>query len=183
MKHVWKGQRMGGDPADTGSTEWVEYSEVIVRRFWSRVMKSDECWEWIGATNDAGYGQMNVSGKCLYAHRMSYEIHRGSIVAGLCVLHRCDNPPCVNPAHLSLGTKRDNTQDMLAKGRHGAMVKPECVLRGSRHGLAKLNEQKVVEIRRLGGLVSQRKLAASYGVSQGTIRDVLNRSLWKHVTA
>lgn len=86
--------------------------------FETRVERTAECWLWRGIINpQTGYGQTHrlLGGS---AHRASWRIHRGEIPKGLCVLHRCDNPPCVNPDHLFLGTMRDNTQDAIAKGRH-----------------------------------------------------------------
>jgi len=79
---------------------------------------ADECWEWTKARHKAGYGAIGANGRRAYGHRVSYELNVGPIPPGMCVLHRCDNPPCVNPSHLFLGTLRDNTQDMLRKGRH-----------------------------------------------------------------
>ena len=85
--------------------------------FWSLVNKTPGCWEWIGRFGNAGYGQVKRNGKNKGAHRISYELTHGAIPAGLCVLHRCDNRKCVRPDHLFLGTKRDNTRDMIQKGR------------------------------------------------------------------
>jgi hypothetical protein len=89
-------------------------------RFWEKVKKSDtnDCWEWQSTTNNKGYGTISIKGRSRLAHRFSYEIHNGSIPNGLNVLHRCDNPLCCNPAHLFLGTQRDNIADMVAKGRN-----------------------------------------------------------------
>lgn len=95
-------------------------------RFWAKVDKGSdaECWEWTASRNSYGYGQLAVvlpSGKRpRLAHRLSWELHVGPIPEGMCILHRCDNPPCVNPSHLFIGTKADNYRDMRAKGRDGS---------------------------------------------------------------
>lgn len=91
-------------------------------RFWSKVVKTDTCWIWIGAgsTSKKGYGQIRLpgaKGRQTSAHRVSWILHRGEIPIGLDVLHKCDNPPCVNPDHLFLGTNQDNVNDKVSKGR------------------------------------------------------------------
>lgn len=90
-----------------------------VERFWSRVAigSADECWPWQRGVNQSGYGQISIEGKQLGAHRVSYELHYGPIPTGLHILHTCDNPACVNPAHLCTGTHGDNVQDAIVKGR------------------------------------------------------------------
>jgi hypothetical protein len=105
-------------------------------RFWGKVRKvKGGCWEWQGfrlptGGHKLGYGQMVVRSlrRPVNTHRIAWVIEHGTIPAGLCVCHRCDNPPCVNPAHLFLGTARDNTRDMIAKGRqgHGSTPRPTC---------------------------------------------------------
>lgn len=130
------------------------------------------CWEWF-ASKRHGYGQINVEGTPLAAHRVSYEVHRGPIPDGLHVCHHCDNPACINPEHLFLGTNDDNMADRDAKGRG-------IIFRGEGHGSSKLTEADVRAIRAAKG-VSQRKLAEVYGVSGKQICMVRNGKQWAHV--
>jgi hypothetical protein len=93
----------------------------VAERFFAKVVQSagDECWHWTAFCDRRGYGQFSTRDMpSARAHRVSWVIHHGQIPDGMCVLHRCDNPPCVNPAHLFLGTLRDNVHDMMTKGRH-----------------------------------------------------------------
>jgi hypothetical protein len=91
----------------------------LLERFWRKVRKTDGCWEWTASFRGLGYGQIKVNQKMLYAHRVSWEMANGPIPDGLCVLHHCDNPPCVNPDHLFLGTQADNMRDKVRKNRQG----------------------------------------------------------------
>jgi len=93
--------------------------KTVEERFWAKVDKTDSCWVWTGATLRRGYGQIRIPvKKAKQAHRLSWEIHNGPIPDGMLVCHKCDNPPCVNPAHLFLGTQSDNNKDCVRKGRH-----------------------------------------------------------------
>lgn len=94
-------------------------SRPLAERFWEKVEKYEKCWEWIGSKNNMGYGRINVDGKALLAHRVSYSINVEPIESTIKVLHICDNPLCIRPDHLRLGTQKDNQQDMAKKGRWG----------------------------------------------------------------
>jgi hypothetical protein len=177
-------------------------------RFWRNVDKrcAEECWPWMGPTDVDGYGIFKVDRRRKRAHRVAFEMHTGSIDASLLVCHRCDNPCCCNPIHLFQGTNADNVRDRHAKGRdakgdaNGMRLHPESRLRGDEHwtrkkperlahqkgeahGMAKLTESNVIEIRRIyaSGGFSQQRLADIYGVSQRSIGDVIRRKKWSHV--
>lgn len=152
---------------------------TIERRFWAKVTKTATCWLWIGASN--GYGRFNIDGTIEYAHRVSFMLAHGAIPAGMAVCHNCpggDNPLCVNPAHLFLGTQADNNADCRAKGRHSNGVRP----RGERHKGAKLNDANVLAIRERRAMgASHNVIAREFGVSRRTIADVLDGRKWTHV--
>jgi hypothetical protein len=147
----------------------------MVNRFWSKVEKTEGCWTWTGSLNKKGYGQFSVRGKMKKAHRVSYELINGPITDNLLVCHTCDNPSCVNPAHLWLGTIAENNADMMRKGRH--RTDPPC---GERHGNPKLTYAIVETIRReyAEGGITYRKLADRYGVHQSAIGNVVRQTNW-----
>lgn len=150
-------------------------SDLHKQRIVRRIKPTSNCWLWTGGKNDTGYGTFNVNGKTYRVHRLIYEMHFGIIPIGMWVLHKCDNPPCVNPMHLFLGTCADNNADMVKKGR---LVNPI----GIHHGRAKLNNQKVRTIRQLAnGGMTMRQIGDKIGVSHGTIADLLRGRTWSHV--
>lgn len=146
-------------------------------RFWSKVDKTGDCWIWTAMIGWKGYGRFRADGKSKAAHRVAFELTYGPIPDDLFVCHRCDNPPCVNPTHLFLGTPQDNMRDAAAKGRLG-----KSSPRGEAIGGHILTEQAVREIRaaRAAG-VSSIDLERRYGVNQRTIWDAVNRKTWRHV--
>lgn len=148
------------------------------KRFWSKVNITDSCWLWTASVNGKGYGQMSVGGRRgrpHLAHRLSWQMHRGPIPEGMSVLHRCDNPPCVNPEHLFLGTRADNNNDMRAKGRAAPMPNVE----GEKHPMAILTASDVEGVRRmLASGNSGRSIAALFGVSESTISDIKRGRSW-----
>jgi hypothetical protein len=136
---------------------------------------ADECWEWTGAKNPKGYGQMHTSqiSPLIQAHRLSWELdNKQEIPEGMLVCHSCDNPGCVNPAHLFLGTSSDNAQDAVRKGRqHLPRVGGRA--RGSKNGNSKLTEADVYEIRRaLWTGAKQCRIAVSFGVTPDCISQI-----------
>lgn len=104
----------------------LEFDEGTTLLFWSRVDMSGDCWVWTKGKHRQGYGQMWVNKKCWLTHRLSYLLTHGTLSSSEKVLHRCDNPPCVRPDHLFVGTQKDNVDDMTSKGRHGHANKTHC---------------------------------------------------------
>lgn len=174
----------------TGSTPLAE-------RFWARVVKTDTCWLWTGARGPGyPYGRIARPGEkeSMGAHRASWELHYGPIPDGLCVCHRCDNPACVRPDHLFLGTLTDNWDDMRAKGRgsapplhigdaHPMRRYPEKVRRGEANNKARLTVAQVQTIRaRHGRGETIRGLARAYGVTKNAVAQIVHYQTWRHVT-
>ena len=162
-------------------------SQKHLPKFWSRVVKSDKCWEWIGSKDDEGYGRMHLGNGSIKAHRLSFLIAHGTISVGMCICHTCDNPSCVNPEHLWAGTNYENQHDKLKKQReargatHGTRTKPECVKRGVANGRSKLNPELVESIRDqyASGKISYKKLASKFNVSKTLVRKIVANTLWK----
>lgn len=141
--------------------------------FLAKVRKTETCWEWRGATNSKGYGRCKIQQRMWLAHRWSWVLHKGAIPVGLLVLHHCDNRRCVNPEHLFLGTARDNTQDMIRKGR-GKLGTGHMNVR---HWLPDATVLEIREKSRDGASI--RQLAREYAMTEGAIRHVLTkRRLW-----
>lgn len=99
---------------------------TVVNKFWAKVNKTDGCWEWTGATTHNGYGSFTVDGRGVRAHRYSWRLHYGDDPGRMLVCHTCDNPKCVRPDHLFLGTTVQNERDKVAKGRHNEQQKTHC---------------------------------------------------------
>jgi hypothetical protein len=146
--------------------------KAIEQRFWQKVHKTDTCWNWIGCKTEKGYGQMRI-GRTIRAHRYSWVIHNGPIPNNMFVCHRCDNPSCVRPNHLFLGTAKDNTLDMISKHR-------QCGARGETHPFHKLTNEDIPKIR--SSSLSCNQLAMQYGVSSVLINSIKLRKRWTHIT-
>lgn len=144
----------------------------LIERLMTHVQQSESgCWTWLGYKNNKGYGMLLGAGKSLVlAHRASYEVHVSDIPQGLQVLHACDNPACVNPRHLFLGTTKDNIADMVAKGRNA---------RGEMQPHAKLSAGDIALIR--NSQQKQKEIASIYKISQGAVSMIQNGKRWSHI--
>lgn len=137
----------------------------LEQRFWAKVKKGPGCWEWTAMTNPKGYGIIGINHVPNLAHRVSYQLEVGPIPTGKCVLHRCDNPACVRPKHLFLGTKGDNNRDMHAKGR----------------AFTKLTAAQVREMRAKFKLGQCPAAGRAYGVTHRMAHLIITRQSWRHV--
>ena len=150
--------------------------DTFLRRFWGRVDKSQGCWIWTGMRSEKGYGRLISDGKRVRAHRVAWELDNGiPVPPGLDVLHRCDTPPCCNPAHLFLGTQAENLADRDRKGR-------AVYRRGTNNGSARLSEGDVRQIRNLAkNGVQQKDIAARFDIAQATVSLIVGRKTWRHI--
>lgn len=150
--------------------------KLAINRFWKRVIKTESCWIWVGPKSREGYGELSLlNGELRGAHRLSWILHYGSLYSHQCVLHHCDNPACVNPIHLFIGSHHDNMLDAKSKGR---------MARGERSGRHKLKSNQVIEIRSLysTGRYTHRSLAQQFGVRHCTVGVIIRLQSWKHLT-
>lgn len=184
---------------------WI--NDRLRKRFWKYVDRSngqESCWEWLGYKSSGGYGRFGLvvpKRKTVSAHRLVYELEIGPITEGLFVCHKCDNPSCVNPKHLFLGTAKDNMKDAVLKGRiargdrqglrqhperratgsrHGFYTHPEKRLHGERNGRARLTWDDVRKIRAeyATGTISQTQLAKKYGIRQCQVSEIIRNVSW-----
>ena len=148
----------------------------LEERFWSRADKksSDECWEWLGSKLRGGYGNLNQEGHTLQAHRYSYVLHIGDIPKGMLVCHSCDNPGCVNPEHLFLGTHLTNAMDKVSKDRQ---IKGEGIYN---HKIVEADAIRIRELYSQGNL-SMRKIAKMFGLCYSETNAVINKRTWRYV--
>jgi predicted XRE-type DNA-binding protein len=152
-----------------------------INRFWSKVDQSGDCWIWTGKLHRDdgwGYGRFYVHTQegtiTVKVHRLAYMITYGDIPSGLCVCHRCDNPRCIRPDHLFLGTNLDNIQDMVQKGRQA---------RGERNGLSRFTSEQVRSMRHLYTVdrMRQAEIARVFGVDRRTVNRIVRYQLWRDV--
>jgi hypothetical protein len=155
----------------------MKVNDSFEMRFWSKVKKTDTCWLWTASTvKGKGYGQIGAlsDGTMVKAHRASYFLACGEIPEGLLVCHKCDNPPCVNPEHLFLGTTADNHADRDQKNRQA---------KGAKSGKAKLQPQQVLAIRELVvlGELKEGEIAKMFNISPSNVYMIASRRTWRHL--
>ena len=150
-------------------------------RFYAKISMPDDpdgCWIWTAGKSGKGYGHFSLYGKKVLAHRVVYANNVGPIPDGLCVLHKCDTPACVNLTHLFLGTKADNNADMIGKGR----FRPPVPQVGSENGQSKLIEIDIPVIREWSNLgYTNQSISEPFGVSAELIGRIVRRNCWRHV--
>lgn len=158
---------------------------TLIARLAAKVDRSrgpEACWPFTGKCQNGGYGVLHTGGRpgrTVYAHRVAWKAYNGRDPGGKAVCHRCDNPPCCNPAHLFLGSIEDNVRDMVAKGRHPGWTGKRP--RGEQVGGAKLTQVAVAEIRRRAAAgEGSGALGKAFGVDSSTIRQIVRRVIWKH---
>ena len=142
------------------------------RRFMAKVQQSSGCWEWMAVKNRDGYGRIRVNGRMILAHRLTYTHFIGEIPEGMVIMHTCNNPGCVNPGHLRIGTQAENIAYCIASGRRA---------KGERNGAVKLTTTDIVYIRTSYGKLSQRELAETVGVDPSMVSRIIRGEKWAHV--
>jgi len=169
----------------------MKITQADIKRFWSKVTigAPDKCWNWQAcAKNYFGHGDFWVDGGSRSAHRIAWIIVYGEISGGVCVLHKCDNPPCCNPAHLFLGTLDDNNKDAASKKRfssgkeHYSKTQPEKVLRGEKIGVSIHTEEDIMCIRQMyvEGYTYD-ELAEEFDTAKSTVFQVISGKTWTHI--
>jgi hypothetical protein len=169
-KALWLEERRKGIGANQFN------SLPMPERFWAYTEKKGDCIIWTGAVNGNGYGCLRLNGKAITASRKAFELYNGKIPDGLFILHRCDNPLCVNPEHLFAGTHQDNMRDRDIKGRVGGIAISSV---GEGNVKAKLTEQDVLAIR--SSTEGSRALGKKYGVHRVTIQGIRRKKIWRHI--
>lgn len=156
-----------------------DYLQRIVResKFWRHINVAEtinECWPWVGKLWPNGYGTVMFSGHAIGSHRLAYFFVYGDIPDGLLVLHHCDNRPCCNPFHLYAGNSKQNADDCWGRGRG-----VQNVFHGIEHGMAKLSDEQVIEIRQ--SCESHSEISIQYGIGKTQVGRIKRLEQWKHL--
>ena len=153
----------------------MDYTPKDIARFETFFQKDKGCWDWEGALGGGSYGSFSIKHKSIRAHRFAYAVYIGELDDDLVIMHTCDNRKCVNPSHLRQDTQKANIIDCVAKGRWVN----NC---GSKHGLSKLTEKDISEIRSLRKQGrKQQEIADIFDIDQGMVSNILLNKNWKHV--
>lgn len=145
----------------------------LIERFESKIYYSiDNCWYWTGSLCPRGYARISINGKNQRASRISYKIYKGEFNHNLIICHSCDNPSCVNPDHLFIGTHTDNMRDMVNKKRNKPTIGENC-------HLSKLDNISVTKIRSMIGNIPDKDIAGIFNVSLGAIQGIKHNRTWK----
>lgn len=159
-----------------GVAEANEKTKKKIKKF-TYINTRTGCWEWQKCKDEHGYGFISYRGKQLKCHRVSWMVFKGDIPKDACVLHKCDNPKCINPDHLYLGNMKDNVRDMMERGRNGYGV-----MDGMKHPNAKFTDEDVLWIRKQTYTTHIcQELADKFGVSFMSIWRIFNKKTWKHL--
>lgn len=152
------------------------YNDIIKNKILKHVKINEKgCWEWQKSKHKQGYGHCGFKGKVMLAHRVSWMVFKGEIPVSILVLHKCDNPTCVNPDHLFLGTDKDNVQDSILKNRFNRS-------KGEKHYLANHSEEKVQLAKNLKSKgLKYKEISKLTGIPVGSLSGIINSTAWKHV--
>lgn len=161
---------------------------LVSPRFDANVQKGDGCWEWSGSLMNSGYGRFNLKKRWQSAHRMAYSATHGPIPEGLLVCHKCDNPRCVRPSHLFLGTCKDNVHDCIRKGRCSSgdshwLRRTPGVMAGEANPHAMLTESQVIAMLTcLSDGMTRQEVADKFKVRKEIVSRIDRGKSWSHVT-
>ena len=168
-----------------------EINQKDIERFITKIPVTDNdsiCWEWSinpntkKARKHADYGVFTLKQNNIVPSRMMWMLTYGEIPDGMLICHKCDNPPCINPFHLFIGSYADNTKDMVMKGRKSTIVYPDRLPRGINHKNAKLNDVDILQIRTMSSKgVSYKDIKAQFNIGKSNISSIINRKTWTHL--
>ncbi len=168
-----------------------ELSLDFQKAFWSKTdcVEGGACWLWKAAKTTHGYGAVKIAGRVLFAHRVAYALINRSTPVDKLVCHSCDNPACINPLHLFLGSHADNSRDMRNKNRqaigarNGTKTCPASIARGDKHGRSILSSEQVANIKRLlSAGETCRKIGSMFGVGRSTVGEIKRGRTWTHIS-